>query len=895
MSFSMYWPTQFGVITQKFGVNPQVYNKFRLPGHEGVDFQAPTGSELYAVADGFVSDVRLDGNADPVNKPYGNQVRIQHAEGYESIYAHLSQAVVTRGQMVKKGQLIGLAGNTGHSFGAHLHFSLKRSGATTPGYPPGIIDPTPYLENFGSGKAAVKPAPPAQPTMQVVVDSAEVGYLNLRDAPYANAALIVQIPHNTTLGALEDEATTRSKIGQNGQWLWVRTPDRKEGYVAAWYLKLPTGATAPATPATVLFVTVASGDTPLKLRSGPTVNDAIRAEMPDGTQLKVLEPEAQARGKVGQQGQWLNVQAPNGAQGYVAAWYVKLEAATGGPIVPQPVVNKATKYVIVESPEFGLRVRERGDVNAPEVWRVPHKTVLESLEDPNTTGRKIAQQGQWIRVRTPAHHEGYVAAWFVRPPNTEDTRQAANASTLPKALSPHIFGIHAVTLGDDPHTKDAIRSLYNGKNKKGWVFFTETCGAHPQNLGPSQEVRNRLWEWVSQGYGVIVRLNNGYEPGGTLPESNTYDGFAEAAAKWCDLYLKRPELGQDDYAWTIQIANEQNNPREHPGGFEHPREHISPELYARAFNKAYAKIKAVLPNAIVCPGAVDPYNYMPWRKLGPGDPPYSPLQYYEKMLAHIDQLDGIILHAYIHGPDPRRVTSLERFANGTGPLWDHYFDFKTYTVFMERIPDKWRDVPVYITEMNHICRASGAPLCERDQGWENANTGVVRAMYQEIDRWNRQPYAQQIRCGLLYRWFGDQWALNDKGGVLEDFKQALDNDFRWRTVPMGLGDFSFGIMAEAVEAAAPEPIEERGALQPDNLQKIWGIGPKTEQALHTCGIYIFEQLAALDAATVRALLSEIGARSRYLGSWGEQARLIVAGDAEGLAEVQAGLGRKSSS
>ena len=306
----------------------------------------------------------------------------------------------------------------------------------------------------------------------------------------------------------------------------------------------------------------------------------------------------------------------------------------------------------------------------------------------------------------------------------------------------------------------------------------------------------------------------------------------------------------------------------------------------------------MLPNAIVCPGAVDPYNYMPWRKLGPGAPPYSPLQYYEKMLALIDQLDGMILHAYIHGPDPKRVTNLERFANGTGPLWDHYFDFKTYTVFMERIPDKWRDVPVYITEMNHICRASGAPLCERDQGWENANLGVVRAMYQEIDRWNRQPYAQQIRCGLLYRWFGDQWVLNDKGGVLEDFKQALDNDFRWRTVPVGapvgLGDFSFGIMAQAAEAAAPEPVEERGALQPDPLQKTWGIGPKTEQALHTCGIYIFEQLAALDAATVRDLLSEIGARSRYLDTWREQARLILAGDEEGLAELQASLGRKSA-
>ncbi len=892
MAFSMYWPTQYDMITQKFGENPQIYNKFQLPGHDGLDFQAPTGSELYAVADGIVSDVRLDGNADPRSKPYGNQVRIQHAEGYESIYAHLSEVVVLRGQLIKKGQLIGLAGNTGHSLGAHLHLGLKRSGAITPGYAPGIIDPLPYLEKFSGGKAAVKPTPPPQPSMQVVVHSPDDLFLNMRAAPYAGAELIMKLQHNAVLGSLEDEVTTRSKVGQNGQWLWIRTADKKDGYVAAWYLKLPSGTPAPPTSATVLFVTVASGDTPLKLRSGPSINDAILVEMPDGTQLKVLEPEAQARSKIGQQGQWLQVQAPNGMQGYAAAWYVKLEAGRSNPIIPQPVINRPTKYLVVESPEFGLNVRAGGDVNAPQVWWVPHKTVLESLEDATTTGNKIAQQGQWIRVRTPAYYEGYVAAWFVRPPNTDDTRQPANALTLPRGISPHIFGIHAVTLDDDPHTKDAIRSLYSGKNKKGWIFFTEVCGAHPQNLAPNDEKRRRLWEWVEQGYGVIVRLNNGYEGGGTLPESGAYDGFAEAAARWCELYLKRPGMEPGDYAWTIQIANEQNNPREHPGGFEHPREHISPELYAQAFNKTYAKIKAVLPNAIVCPGAIDPYNYMPWRKLGPGDPPYSPLQYYEKMLAQIDRLDGIILHAYLHGPDPKRVTSLERFGNGTGPLRDHYFDFRTYTVFMERIPAKWRDVPVYITEMNHICRASGAPLCERDQGWENANTGVVRAMYQEIDRWNRQPYAQQIRCGLLYRWFGDQWAINDKGGVLEDFKQALDNDYRWRTLPAGWGDFSFGITAQAVEAAAPEPVEERGALRPDNLQQIWGIGPKTEQALHMCGIYIFEQLAAADEATLRAMLAEIGARPRHLNTWAEQARLILAGDAQALANLQTKVGKK---
>jgi hypothetical protein len=199
-------------------------------------------------------------------------------------------------------------------------------------------------------------------------------------------------------------------------------------------------------------------------------------------------------------------------------------------------------------------------------------------------------------------------------------------------------------------------------------------------------MRNRLWDWATQGYGVIVRLNHGYEPNGTLPKREHYDAFAAAAARWVELYLKRPELGRSAYAWTIQIGNEQNNPREHPGGWDDPEEHITAEMYAEVFNRTYASIKAVLPNAIVCPGAVDPYNYMPMKLLGNAN--WRPLDYFTTMLDHIDALDGVVLHAYLHGPDPARVTSLARFGGGSGPLHDHYYDFQIYRLFMERIPSK---------------------------------------------------------------------------------------------------------------------------------------------------------------------------------------------------------------
>lgn len=871
MSLRLRWPTQYGTINQKFGARPEYYQKFGLPAHEGIDFMAPEGSEIYAATDGFVSQISLDGNT----KPYGNQVRVQHADGYETIYAHLSEAVVARGQFVQAGQLIGLAGNTGNSSGAHLHFGLKHKGATQrkeTHYPYDLIDPTPYLEPF-SGDKPVKPTPPETASLEVQVESPEAGYLNVRDAPHVGGELVGRVSHGDKLGALEDAEIARNKVGKNGQWLWVRTPDKKVGYIAAWYVKLP--ASTPPVTTKVTFVVVESPDEPLRLRQGPGVEHAQVAQMTHGTVLKALEPEDDVKKKIGQFNQWLQVQTPNGISGYTAAWYLTFKSRPE-PVIPTPVTGKPIQYVQVESPEFGLKVRGGPGTNHKEVWWVPHATMLESQENKATTGNKVGQQDQWIKVRTPAQKEGYVAAWYTRAPQSDDNRKAAEGDRLPTCISPHIFGIHAVTLGDDPRTKDKIRSLYHGKHKKGWIFFTEAVGQDPNGVHLNGEVRKWLWEWADQGYGVIVRLNNDYEPSGTLPESRYYDGFAAACARWVELYLKRPELNQDEYTWTIQIANEQNNPREHPGGWDHPREHITAELYAQAFNKTYTRIKEVLPNTIVCPGAIDPYNAAPLKLAG--NTRWRPLDYYQTMLENIKSLDGVILHAYTHGPSLDAVTSLQTF--GDPFLGDHYFDFQTYRLFMERIPGKWKDVPVYITETNHICRPPSAPVCSDPNalGWIDANTGWVREIYKEINRWNEMPYAQQIRALLLYRWTGDQWTIENKKGILDDFKQALDNDYRWRTTPPATaGAFAFALPA-AEEVIYPEEEEERALVKPDNLKRLWGIGTKTEKALNAAGILIFEDIEKLTPEELTQILSETGIRKnflRYVDSWPTQARLAT--------------------
>ena len=130
-------PTLWDVVTQEFGANPMYYEQFGLPGHEGIDFRALSGSPIMSVSPGVVTDVW------PVDtgRNYGVFVRVGHVGCYETTYAHLKEVLVQVGDIVTAGQIIGLADNTGNSHGDHLHLTLKfHSGDTE--YPYQIIDPT---------------------------------------------------------------------------------------------------------------------------------------------------------------------------------------------------------------------------------------------------------------------------------------------------------------------------------------------------------------------------------------------------------------------------------------------------------------------------------------------------------------------------------------------------------------------------------------------------------------------------------------------------------------------------------------------------------------------------------------------------------------------------------
>jgi hypothetical protein len=92
--------------------------------HSGIDFSAPTGTEVYATGNGIVKEVKSSRTG------YGKQIVIDHGYGYETMYAHLHKFEVKRGQKIKRGQLIGQVGNTGKSTAPHLHYEIHKNGKT---------------------------------------------------------------------------------------------------------------------------------------------------------------------------------------------------------------------------------------------------------------------------------------------------------------------------------------------------------------------------------------------------------------------------------------------------------------------------------------------------------------------------------------------------------------------------------------------------------------------------------------------------------------------------------------------------------------------------------------------------------------------------------------------
>lgn len=90
--------------------------------HPGMDFSAAVGTEIYATGNGKIIEVIR------ASKGYGNHVVVDHGYGYKTLYAHMSAFNVRKGQLVKRGEVIGYVGNSGLSRGPHLHYEVIKDG-----------------------------------------------------------------------------------------------------------------------------------------------------------------------------------------------------------------------------------------------------------------------------------------------------------------------------------------------------------------------------------------------------------------------------------------------------------------------------------------------------------------------------------------------------------------------------------------------------------------------------------------------------------------------------------------------------------------------------------------------------------------------------------------------
>ncbi|MBI3732726.1 MAG: N-acetylmuramoyl-L-alanine amidase [Chloroflexi bacterium] len=317
----------------------------------------------------------------------------------------------------------------------------------------------------------------------------------------------------------------------------------------------------------------------------------------------------------------------------------------------------------------------------------------------------------------------------------------------PTKYPANIFGLHD-TGGE---------SLIHDAGRVGWIVVTVGLSA-----GDSQGDFSAL---ANSGYGVIVRLNNGYESAGTIPPRAQYDAFAQQCAAF---------VAQSHGARIWIIGNETNSRDERPGNVGGVGgEVITPDLYAECFAKCRAAIKGQ-------PGHADdwliPSPPSPWNTdtQYPSNPSGDWVRYFQDTLNLCVQRgappDALALHTYTHGFQAELIAADIKMA---APFNNRNFNFRAYRDFLGVVPPSLRLLPVFITET----QPTGPDY------WQDSNIGWIQAAYAEINAWNAVAGNQPIQAVCLFRWANagsPGWVLSTRPALLDDLKAALTKDYRVR-------------------------------------------------------------------------------------------------------------------
>ncbi len=261
---------------------------------------------------------------------------------------------------------------------------------------------------------------------------------------------------------------------------------------------------------------------------------------------------------------------------------------------------------------------------------------------------------------------------------------------------------------------------------------------------------------ANAGITVLLRVGYGYADGtGTIPPPDRLAAFEDAVAQ---------TLNNAQGVTATHYGNEINNASEAPGW--NPRVNapgpnyfaLTPAYYVESYNRLWYKIRS---DVKLGPAPLDPYYGPPFPYLA-----YSSnnRDWWTAILNGISGADALFFHCKTQDNDPNNIRSPQRF--GGDPLTWQYFHFRTIETGLADVPNRFKTLPVYITEANPQIKA------DKTQGWEAGNSQWISSSVDYLQVWNASIGTQPVNGVLFYRWTNDQWALQDKPLILNQIKTA---------------------------------------------------------------------------------------------------------------------------
>lgn len=254
---------------------------------------------------------------------------------------------------------------------------------------------------------------------------------------------------------------------------------------------------------------------------------------------------------------------------------------------------------------------------------------------------------------------------------------------------------------------------------------------------------------ANAGIDVILRVGYGYADGtGTIAPPDQLAKFEKAAIETIN--------GAKGIAASI-YCNEINNPQEYPGfnpdtGNPGPNFFaITPDYYIASYNRVYAAVK---PGQKLGPAPLDPYfgPQFPWLKFTTDN-----REWWRAILKGINGAGAFFFHGKTQSNDPKEIRSDKKFDGQ--PLTWQFLHFRTMETYLAEIPDRFKNVPFYITEANPQ-RLSNGQL-----GWDPNNPAWITECMAYLKDWNADAAHHPVSGVLFYRWQNDQWALENAGPI----------------------------------------------------------------------------------------------------------------------------------